>query len=56
VSTGETRGDQVAILKGIEAGQQVVTSGQLKLKNGTGVVIDNRVQPASDANPTPQEK
>ncbi len=56
VTTGETRGDQVAILKGIEAGQQVVTSGQLKLKNGTGVVIDNRVQPASDANPTPQEK
>jgi len=55
VTTGETRGDQVAILKGIEAGQEVVTSGQLKLKNGTPVVVDNSVQPANSANPTPQE-
>jgi membrane fusion protein (multidrug efflux system) len=56
VTAGETRGDQVAILKGVKEGQQVVTSGQVKLKNGTPVVVDNRVQPASDANPTPQEK
>jgi membrane fusion protein (multidrug efflux system) len=55
VTTGATRGDQVAILKGLEAGQQVVTSGQLKLKNGTEVVVDNTVQPANSANPTPQE-
>jgi membrane fusion protein (multidrug efflux system) len=55
VTTGATRGDQVAILKGLEAGQQVVTSGQLKLKNGTPVVVDNTVQPADSANPTPQE-
>ena len=41
VTTGETRGDQVAILKGLKEGQQVVTSGQVKLKNGTPVVIDN---------------
>ncbi|MFI5446759.1 efflux RND transporter periplasmic adaptor subunit [Polaromonas sp. UC242_47] len=56
VTTGETRGDQVAILKGVVEGQEVVTSGQLKLKNGTPVVVDNRVQPANSANPTPQEK
>uniref|UniRef100_UPI00273A000A efflux RND transporter periplasmic adaptor subunit n=1 Tax=Stenotrophomonas sp. YIM B06876 TaxID=3060211 RepID=UPI00273A000A len=56
VTTGETRGDQVAILKGIEEGQEVVTSGQLKLKNGTPVVVDNRVQPANNATPTPQER
>jgi membrane fusion protein (multidrug efflux system) len=55
VTTGATRGDQVAILKGLEDGQQVVTSGQLKLKNGTEVVVDNTVQPANSANPTPQE-
>ena len=55
VTTGATRGDQVAILKGLEEGQQVVTSGQLKLKNGTPVVVDNTVQPANSANPTPQE-
>jgi len=55
VTTGETRGDQVAILKGLKEGQQVVTSGQVKLKNGTHIVIDNTVQPANSPNPTPQE-
>jgi membrane fusion protein (multidrug efflux system) len=55
VTTGLTRGDQVAILTGLEAGQTVVTSGQLKLKNGTPVVIDNSVAPANDPNPKPQE-
>ena len=53
--TGETRGDQVAILKGLKEGQQVVTSGQVKLKNGTSIVIDNTIVPANSANPTPQE-
>ena len=56
VETGPTRGDQVAITKGLTAGQQVVTSGQIKLKNGTPVVVDNRVQPANNPSPTPQEK
>jgi membrane fusion protein (multidrug efflux system) len=55
VTTGETRGDQVAILKGLKEGQQVVTSGQVKLKNGTSIVIDNSVSPANSPNPTPQE-
>ncbi len=55
VTTGETRGDQVAILKGLKEGQQVVTSGQLKLKNGTSIVIDNSIVPANSPNPTPQE-
>ena len=56
VTPGPTRGDQVAILKGISEGTQVVTSGQLKLKNGTSLVIDNRVLPADNPNPTPQEQ
>lgn len=55
VTTGPTRGDQVAILKGLSVGQLVVTSGQLKLKNGTPVVVDNSVQPTNNLNPTPQE-
>ena len=55
VTTGPTRGDQVAILKGLEEGQLVVTSGQLKLKNGSPAVVDNTVQPANSPNPTPQE-
>ena len=50
-----TRGDQVAILKGIKQGDEVVTSGQLKLKNGTPLDISTAAQPADDQNPTPQE-
>lgn len=56
VSVGPSRGDQVAILKGISAGDQIVTSGQLKLKNGTPVVINNAVLPSNDPNPKPVEE
>ncbi|HTS53993.1 MAG TPA: efflux RND transporter periplasmic adaptor subunit [Burkholderiales bacterium] len=55
VTPGPTRGDQVAILKGVQPGDEVVTSGQGKLKNGMPVVIDNKVQPADNPNPAPQE-
>ncbi|HEX7641499.1 MAG TPA: efflux RND transporter periplasmic adaptor subunit [Burkholderiaceae bacterium] len=55
VTTGPTRGDQVAVLTGIKEGDMVATSGQLKLKNCTPVVIDNKVTPKNDVNPTPQE-
>lgn len=55
VTTGDTRGDQVAILKGVTIGTEVVTSGQIKLKNGAPIKVDNSVQPADGANPTPQE-
>lgn len=56
VTTGPTRGDQVAILKGLEPGAQVVTSGGLKLRNGTPIQVDNRVQPRNDPSPAPQER
>src|SRR5215472_13853644 len=55
VTTGATRGDQVAILKGIVAGAEIVTSGQIKLKNGAPVRIDNSVLPSNNPNPSPQE-
>ncbi len=51
VKTGETRGDQVAVTSGVDEGQTVVTSGQLKLTNGTAVTIDNTVQPGGSATP-----
>lgn len=56
IKTGLTRGDQVAVLSGIEEGDEVVTSGQLKLKNGTLVVINNEIQPASDPDPRPVDE
>jgi len=55
VKTGEVRGDQVAILSGIDEGTMVVTSGQMKLKNGTPLIINNSHSPANEAAPTPQE-
>ena len=55
VTTGPTRGDQVAIVKGLDEGIEVVTSGQVKLKSGSPIAIDNSVQPANNPNPTPQE-
>ena len=55
VTTGDSRGDQVAILKGISAGTEVVSSGQMKLKNDAAITVDNSVQPADSASPTPQE-
>ena len=55
VTTGATRGDQVVILKGIKEGDTVVTSGQLKLRNGSVVLINNTVQPSNEANPQPND-
>ncbi len=51
VTTGDTRGDQVAILSGIKSGEVVVTSGQLKLHNGVPVFVNNRIQPTDNPNP-----
>lgn len=51
VTVGDTRGDQIAILTGLKDGDIVVTSGQLKLRNGSQVVINNTVMPSNNPNP-----
>ena len=56
VKLGPARGDQVAVLSGLETGQQVVTSGQLKLRNGSRIVIDNSRTPADAAQPQVENK
>lgn len=56
VTTGDTRGDQIAITKGIKEGDIVITSGQLKLKNGSRVTINNETQPPNNPNPKIIEK
>lgn len=52
VTVGESRGDQTVIQKGLKEGDQIVTAGQMKLKNGTVVKINNTVSPTADAAPT----
>lgn len=54
VITGETRGEQIKVLKGLNIGDEIVTSGQLKLKNGARVSINNAIEPSN--NPAPQLK
>jgi len=56
VVTGAARGDQIAITKGVVAGDVVVTSGQLKLHNDARVLIDNKVEPSNDADPKPVDQ
>jgi membrane fusion protein (multidrug efflux system) len=53
VTAGLKRGDQVAILSGVEDGQTVVAAGQMKLRNGSPLLIDNTIRPTADANPLP---
>ncbi len=56
IKTGATRGDQIQVLSGVSDGDLVVTSGQGKLHNDTPVKINDKVQPASDADPAPQDQ
>jgi len=51
VTAGPLRGDQIAILKGVKEGDTVVTSGQLKLRSGSAVVVNNDIQPSAEASP-----
>src|SRR5262249_49777051 len=56
VTTGPTRGDQVAILTGLNGGETVVTAGQIKLHNGSSVVVNNAITPTADAAPLPVDQ
>src|SRR5580692_11253786 len=56
VTTGLTRGDQVAVLKGVNDGETIVTAGQIKLHNGSPVVINNSITPTADAAPMPVDQ
>ncbi len=51
VKTGSVRGDNVAITDGIKPGDEVVVAGQIKLRDGTPVVVDNTHVPTSEDTP-----
>jgi len=54
VKLGSARGDQVAVVSGVKPGDEVVTSGVFKLRNGAAVVVNNKVQPANNLKPKPE--
>lgn len=56
VTTGATRGDQIAILKGVNEGDTIVTAGQNKLHQGSLVTINNTIQSSNDPNPLPADQ
>jgi membrane fusion protein (multidrug efflux system) len=55
VKLGDARGDRIAVLSGIKPGEEVVTSGVFKLRNGAAVQVNNKVQPANSRAPKPEE-
>ena len=55
VKVGASRGDQVAVISGIKPGDEVVTSGVFKLRNGAAVQVNNKVQPGNNPAPNPED-
>jgi membrane fusion protein (multidrug efflux system) len=55
VTLGDGRGDQVAVVAGIQAGEEIVTSGVFKLRSGAAVVVDNKTQPANNPAADPED-
>jgi membrane fusion protein, multidrug efflux system len=54
VKLGQTRGDQIAVLSGIRPGDEVVTSGVFKLRNGAAVLVNNKVRPGNNPAAKPE--
>jgi membrane fusion protein (multidrug efflux system) len=54
VKVGGARGDQISIVTGLKAGDEVVTSGVFKLRNGAAVRVNNTVRPGNNPSPKPE--
>ena len=50
-----SRGDQVAVISGIKPGDEVITSGAFKLRNGAAILVNNKVQPGNNPAPHPED-
>jgi len=55
VKVGGSRGDQVAVTSGVNSGDEVVSSGVFKLRNGAAVQVNNTVQPGNNPAPKPED-
>jgi membrane fusion protein (multidrug efflux system) len=55
VKVGGTRGDQVAVISGVNPGDEVVSSGVFKLRNGAAVQVNNKVLPENSPAPKPED-
>jgi membrane fusion protein (multidrug efflux system) len=50
-----SRGDQVGVVSGLNPGEEVVTSGVFKLRNGAEVRVNNQVTPSNNPKPKPED-
>jgi membrane fusion protein (multidrug efflux system) len=50
-----SRGDQVAVISGVNPGDEIVSSGVFKLRNGAAVQVNNKVQPGNNPAPKPED-
>jgi membrane fusion protein (multidrug efflux system) len=55
VRLGDRRGDFVAVTEGLKEGQEIVSTGAFKLRNGLNVVIDNKLSPTPELHPSPSD-
>jgi membrane fusion protein (multidrug efflux system) len=55
VKIAGARGDQIGIVSGLHPGDEVVTSGAFKLRNGAAVAVNNKIQPGNNPSPTPED-
>jgi len=55
VKVGGSRGDQVAVISGVKPGDEIVSSGVFKLRNGAAVQVNNKVQPGNNPAPKPED-
>lgn len=55
VQVGPKRGDQISLLSGISAGDEIVSAGQGKLRPGSPVTVNNSVTPGNNPAPKPAE-
>jgi len=55
VKLGSARGDQVAVVSGLKPGEEVVSSGVFKLRNGAAILVNNTSQPTNNPAPRPED-
>jgi membrane fusion protein (multidrug efflux system) len=55
VKLGSSQGDQIAVLAGVKPGEEIVTSGAFKLRNGAAVQVNNAIQPGNNPAPRPED-
>jgi membrane fusion protein, multidrug efflux system len=56
VRLGQAQGDFVAVLDGVKPGQELVSAGAFKLRNGVKVVVNNRTKPNPQIDPRPENR